>query len=260
LHGEWFECSEELKDFINSCSSVDSTEFDDGILKLRGLGVGSGLGIGIGQEAEDQEFMSLKQQIMDKSREIFGVRIFPGDSNWNEVRSLARVYEPHVILDKFEQWAKSQQATPNYPLSAFIKIADGILAGKFSGQFPSAELSTLINELAVISDGRVVFNVAQRAAVARLVETHSSENVKSAFSEFWGNIENDDFAVRQAAKTFTEAAEQLLAVQARRREKERQTQELLRASTENEQRIAREEAEARLKAEVELQNLIEDTL
>jgi hypothetical protein len=225
-----------------------------------GLGLGLGFGLGVGIGLVEEEDMNIKNALTDKAREILGVRISPQDNNWPEIKALVRVYGDEAVTGKFEQWAKSQTQIPNYPLSGFIRIADGLLSGKFSSSVSPEILSSLVNDLVAISDGRVLFNNNQKQALAGLLADHLSEDVRSAFSEFWGNIENDDFAVRQAAKTFTEAAEQLLAVQSRRREKERQTQELLRASTENEQKIAREEAEARLKAEVELQNLIEDTL
>jgi len=211
-------------------------------------------------EGVEEDNVNIKNALTDKAREILGVRIGPQDSNWPEIKSLVRVYGDDAVAGKFEQWAKSQTQIPNYPLSGFIRIADGLLSGKFSSSVSPEELSSLVNDLVIVSDGRVIFNNNQKQAIAGLLVDNSPADIKSAFQEFWGNIENDDFSVRQAAKTFTEAAEQLLAVQSRRREKEARTQELLRASTEAEQKKAASELAARMKEESDLQDLIEDTI
>lgn len=219
--------------------------------------------IGLDRNGSDwigEEDLNIKNALTDKSREILGTRIAPEDSSWSEIKSLVRVYGQDAVESKFEEWAKAQTKQPQYPLSGFVRVADGLLAGKFSSSVSPEILSSLVNDLSIMSDGRVVFNNNHKQALAALLSDHVSEEIKSAFQEYWGNIENDEFSVRQAAKTFTEAAEQLLAVQARRRAKEKQTQDLLRATTENEQRKAQEELEARNKAESDLQDLIEDTL
>lgn len=220
---------------------------------------GFGIGLVLDRLGIGEEDMSLKNALTDKSREILGVRITNDDRNWPEVKALARVYGEDTVVDKFEVWAKTLTQVPNYPLSGFVRVADALLAGKkLAGVSP--EVGSLINELAVISDNRVIFNNNQKAVLSELLQTHLPADIKSAFAEFWGNIENDDFAVRQAAKTFVEAAEQLLYVQARRREKEAQTRAMLEQCTENERKKAEEEMLARQKAEEDEQNLIEDTL
>ena len=89
---------------------------------------------------------------------------------------------------------------------------------------------------------------------------HSPADIKSAFQEFWGNISGDDFLVRQAAKTFTEAAEQLLFVRAKRVEDARKQAALIAACTENEVAKARTEAEKAIRDAEELEALVEDTL
>ena len=213
-----------------------------------------------GLEWVGEEDMNIKNALTDKSREILGTRIAPEDSNWSEIKALVRVYGQDAVEAKFEEWAKAQTKQPQYPLSGFVRVADGLLAGKFSSSVSPADLSSLVNDLSILSDGRVIFNNHHKQLLAGLLGDNSPADIKSAFQEYWGNVENDEFSVRQAAKTFTEAAEQLLAVQARRKEKERQTVELLRATTENEQARVKSEMEARNKADEELQNLIEDTI
>ena len=179
---------------------------------------------------------------------------------WDGLKQLSEVFGERKVHEAFDEWAETRKGDIiQKPVTEFLKIGPGLCTGIIQLR-PKGDLFALLNELASISDNRVLFNREQQSAVGRLMSAHSPADIKSAFSEFWGNIENDDFAVRQAAKTFTEAAEQLLAVQARRREKERQTQELLRASTEAEQKKAADEMLARLKEESDLQDLVEDSL
>jgi hypothetical protein len=260
VHGEWFECTEELKSFISSCASMDSPEFDDGIPNLLGVGVGLGSGIGLGQVEENEADVSLKQNIMDKSREIFGVRIFPGDANWGEIKSLARIYGNDKVLERFEQWAKTEVAPPTYPLTAFIRVADSLLKGYWYGSYPSAELSTLLNEMSGFADGRVVFNSMQRGAIQRLVQEYSPEEVKTAFKEYFSNIENDDYLAPRAAKTFTEVAGQLISVKRRRKDEARKTQETIRTLTEQERKKAEAELAEKLAEEAREQESVEEHL
>jgi len=214
----------------------------------------------IGLEGIGREDMNIKNALIDKSRAILGVRIAPTDINWTEVKALVRAYGEDAVSDKFEEWAKSQTSPPNYPLSGFVRVADALLSGKFASSVSPEELSGLVNDIAALSDGQVVFNMKQKLALGALLANNSPADIKSAFQEFWGNISGDDFLVRQAAKTFTEAAEQLLFVRAKRVEDTRRTAELVRVSTENEVKKAQAEARKLLEAEVAEQDLIEDTL
>jgi hypothetical protein len=239
-----------LRDFLQfaTCKTVAANELHVLGLDRNGLE-------GIGEEG-----MKIKNSLTDLSRAILGVRIGPQDANWTEIKALVRVYGESAVEDKFEQWAKSQTQAPNYPLSGFVRVADALLTGKFASFTPPEYVSVLVNDLVAISDGRVIFNNNQRAAISCLMTVNSPADIKSAFQEFWGNIDGDEFLIKQAAKTFTEAAEQLLYVRAKRQENERKTAELLRVCTENEQRIAREQAEMSIREAEKLDALIEDTL
>ena len=204
--------------------------------------------------------MSIQKKLRILCLTTLGCKAEPWDNVWDEIKELSEAFGERAVVEAFSEWAEVRKGELiARPIQEFSRIAPGLCTGTVQLK-PKGDLFALLNELAGISDNRVLFNREQQSAVGRLMSTHSPADIKSAFSEFWGNIENDDFAVRQAAKTFTEAAEQLLAVQARRREKERQTQELLRASTVAEQQKARTELEARMKEESDLADLVEDTL
>lgn len=222
-------------------------------------GFGSGLVLDrFGSGMEDD--VKIKNSLIDKSRAILGVRISPQDANWSEIKALVRVYGEDAVASKFEEWAKSQTQAPNYPLSGFVRIADALLTGKFGSSVEPEYLSALVNDLVAMTDGAVVFNNKQRAAISCLMTVNSPEDIKSAFREYYGNISGDDFKVSHAAREFTETAEQLLFVQAKRKADAARTSEQLRICTENEQARAAAEARKLLEAEVEEQNLIEDTL
>jgi hypothetical protein len=213
-----------------------------------------------GLEWIGEDNVSIKNSLTDLSRAILGVRIGPQDSNWIEIKALVRVYGEEAVMVKFEDWAKSQTSPPNYPLSGFVRVADALLSGKFAASVSGEDLSALANGLVAVSDGRVIFNNNHRAALGALLVENSPADIKSAFQEFWGNISGDEFLIKQAAKTFTEAAEQLLYVRAKRRADARKQAEMIAICTENEQKQAAEELEARLKQVEETELLIEDTL
>jgi hypothetical protein len=204
--------------------------------------------------------MSIQKKLRILCLKTLGCKPEPWDNIWDDVKELSEAFGERKVIEAFEEWAEVRKGEMiARPIQEFSRVAPGLCTGTIQLR-PKGDLFALLNDLAAIGDNRVLFNREQQAAVGRLMTTHSPADIKSAFQEFWGNIENDEFRVGQAAKTFTEAAEQLLAVQARRREKERQTTELLRASTLSEQKKAAEELEARIKAAEDEQNLIEDTL
>ena len=204
--------------------------------------------------------MSIQKKLRVLCLKELGCKAEPWDNIWDEVKELVDAFGERRVVEAFSEWAEVRKGDMiARPIQEFSRVAPGICTGTVQLK-PKGDLFALLNDLAAIADNRVLFNREQQAAVGRLMTTHSSVDIKAAFSEYWGNIENDDFAVRQAAKTFTEAAEQLLAVQARRREKEAQTRAMLAQATEQEQKRAEAEREAVRKADEELDALIEDTL
>jgi len=206
--------------------------------------------------------MSIKKKIHKTCLLVLGTNPEPEQWDvWKQVMQLSEVFGERKLQEAFDEWADTRKGDlfKKGPLTEFLKIAPGLCTGIIQLK-PKGDLFSLLNDLAAISDNQVLFNRDQQAAIGRLMATHSPADIKSAFSEFWGNISGDDFLVRQAAKTFTEAAEQLLFVRAKRASDARKTEELIRVSTENEVAKAAEEARKLLEAEVAEQNLIEDTL
>lgn len=220
------------------------------------LGLGLGLGIGLGEE----EFVSFKSNITDKAREILGTRISPQDRAWEELRSIARSYGRGETEDAFEDWANTRRGeTLAYPLSEFVKVADGLLRG-ISTVITAPEAKDLVNDLVFMCNGEITFDQKQQIQIGKMLQSWNEIDIKSAFIEFYGQIEGDDFALKFGAKNFVEKAEQLLTLQKRRQDDARKQDELT-VRIMNEQR---EQAEKEIAAAQKQQNyvdsLVEDTL
>ena len=184
----------------------------------------------------------------------------PWDNVWDDVKELVEAFGERRVVEAFEEWAEVKKGELiARPIGDFSRVAAGICTGTVQLK-PKGDLFALLNDLAGVADNRVLFNREQQAAIGRLMAEHSPADIKSAFQEFWGNISGDDFLVRQAAKTFTEAAEQLLFVRAKRVEDARKQAALIAACTENEVAKARTEAEKAIRDAEELEALVEDTL
>ena len=204
--------------------------------------------------------MSIQKKLRVLCLKTLGCKAEPWDNVWDDVKELVEAFGERRVVEAFEEWVEVKKGELiARPIGDFSRVAAGICTGTVQLR-PKGDLFALLNDLAGVSDNRVLFNREQQAAVGRLLATHSPADIKAAFQEFWGNISGDDFQVRSAARTFTEAAEQLLFVRAKRAEDARKTAEMIRVCTESEQAKAAEEARKRLEAEVAEQDLIEDTL
>ena len=204
--------------------------------------------------------MSIQKKLRVLCLKTLGCKAEPWDNVWDDVKELVEAFGERRVVEAFEEWAEVKKGELiARPIGDFSRVAAGICTGTVQLK-PKGDLFALLNELAGVADNRVLFNREQQAAIGRLMSEHSPADIKSAFQEFWGNISGDDFQVRSAARTFTEAAEQLLSVQARRKEDARKTAEMIVRCTENEREIARKQAEEMLKAEEAEAALVEDTL
>jgi len=204
--------------------------------------------------------MSIQKKLRVLCLTTLGCKAEPWDNVWEEVKELAEAFGERRVIEAFEEWAAVKKGELiARPIQEFSRVAPGICTGTVQLR-PKGDLFALLNDLAGIADNRVLFNREQQAAVARLMAQHSPADIKSAFQEFWGNIDGDEFLIKQAAKTFTEAAEQLLFVRAKRQEDARKQAEQIRICTENVQKQAAEEARKLLEADVAEQDLIEDTI
>lgn len=206
--------------------------------------------------------MSIKKKITKTCLLTLGVQPEPDrfQDVWDNVKQLSEVFGERKVHEAFDEWAETRAGDPlTKPVTEFLKIAPGLCTGIIQLK-PKGDLFALLNDLAAVADNQVIFNRDQQAAIGRLMHQHLPADIKSAFSEYWGNIENDEFAVRQAAKNFTEAAEQLLSTQARRRAKEAETARLLAEATAREQaQAAREREEAERQRTLD-ESLVEDEL
>jgi len=204
--------------------------------------------------------MSIQKKLRVLCLKTLGCKAEPWDNVWDDVKELVEAFGERRVVEAFEEWAEVKKGELiARPIGDFSRVAAGICTGTVQLK-PKGDLFALLNDLAGVADNRVLFNREQQAAIGRLMSEHSPVDIKTAFQEFWGNISGDDFQVRSAARTFTEAAEQLLAVRLRRKLEAEKTAEMIARCTENEQKKASEEARKRLEDEVAEQDLIEDVL
>jgi len=99
-------------------------------------------------------------------------------------------------------------------------------------------------DLAVITDGDVVFNHVQQQAILNLLQGYSQEEIKAAFKEFYGRIAGDPYELKFGAKNFCEKAEILLDMARRRQAEKERTIALV------------EQTAARVKSESEKANAV----
>jgi hypothetical protein len=204
--------------------------------------------------------MSIQKKLRKICLVTLGCKAEHWDNVWDEVKELVEAFGERRVIEVFEEWAEVRKGEMiARPIQEFSRVAPGLCTGTIQLK-PKGKLFGLLNDLAGVSNNRVIFNREQQAAIGRLMVEHSPADIKSAFSEYFGNIEGDDFLVRNAAKTFVEAAEQLLYVRAKRAEDTRRTAEMVARCTEKEQLKAAQEAEELARKASEDDELVEDHL
>ena len=158
---------------------------------------------------------NIVKRIKKLSLTVLGCEAEPWDNVWERIKDLADAFGPEPVAEVFEEWAKTRRGEiVRKPVEEFLKIAPGLLQGITSLK-PDQELVNLLNELAYITQGTVVFDAEQQIAIGRLVIKYSTKQVKDSFREFYNQISGDDFLIKHAARKFVETAEQLIYVQQR---------------------------------------------
>lgn len=166
--------------------------------------------------------VSFKNNITDTSLELLGVRISPDDSKWTDMNSYKRVKGQPETEEAFEKWAEVNQGNEiRYPLSEFLKVSERY----FERFTPKVDPKPLVLELAFLSDGGVTFTQKQSLEIARLLEVYPEADIKAAFVEFIGGL--DDYSRKFAAKDFTEKAEQFIYTQRRQKQQQELTSKLV---------------------------------
>jgi hypothetical protein len=117
-----------------------------------------------------------------------------------------------------------------------------------------ANMRLVLDSIADISGGRVIFTVPEREVIAGLLESATPDHVKTAFDDFWRPL--DDYQQKFAAKDFLARGSELVRL-AQRREKERaiHAEKVARATAKLEAETAREIAHVRLRATLRLSAL-----
>jgi len=160
------------------------------------------------------------------------------------LEELIRIKGGKAVVDAFGQWINEQdllnQEVP-YPIGAFLKEAPTYLAlseaqEPAGGQpdamagHPRATLDQLLADLALLSDGKVMFGAARhRAALAVMLRDYTVDEILGQFKLYYDGLE-DKNDLRWAAQTFCENGTALLAAHrkaiAEQQEKVRKMDEL----------------------------------
>jgi hypothetical protein len=119
----------------------------------------------------------------------------------------------------------------------------------------SPEAQKVVQEIAYLSDGRVIPDYKQSLVIAGWLDTATADEITDAFDDFYMAIGTDErgdkneFEIRHAARNFCEKGQYLIEVD-RRNERER------RESKEWDQEVARKTAESAQKPETAEENAI----
>src|ERR1700733_8080027 len=143
--------------------------------------------------------MSIQKKLKKLSLTILACQAERWDDTWDQVNELTDAFGERPVADTFQEWAESRKGEIiTRPLQEFLKVAPGLIQGITSLK-PKPELTALINDLAGISDGRVLFDKEQQVAVGRVLAARLPDDVKSAFRTFFDQVDGDDFLVKRAA-------------------------------------------------------------
>lgn len=164
------------------------------------------------QRQQEGGDMRAVKQIPILSLSILGVKSERADSNcWREVRQLAAAFGEHSVIEAFESWATAHRGETlnGYPVSAFLKIATGMLNGSVVvGSNPA--LDSLLTKLSNISGLDVTFNTEQQSALAVWLKDTPEADIVAAFAEFYSRV--DDYSRKFAAKDFIAKGSQFIRV------------------------------------------------
>src|SRR5271157_2898831 len=138
---------------------------------------------------------------------------------------LVRIRSAVVVLGAFYQWMDAQvlESKENpYPIGSFLKEAPMYLAlsetdwpatraPDATAGYPRASLDRLLTDLALLSDGKVMFGAARhRAALAVMLRDYELDEVLGQFKLYYDSLE-DKQDLKWAAQTFCENGLSLLA-------------------------------------------------
>lgn len=164
--------------------------------------------------------MSFKQKISGIALRT-GIQIHSDDPGWEQLKGLAGVFKPAVVIEAFETWMGSLDEPVQYPLSKFIPVALDLLSGEQPVQKTNEELDKLTVRL--YNSTNQTFTGKNRGALGVLLETYTSSELEQSFLEFVKDM--DDFKLRRSVDEFCKGGAKLVINARRDREVEQKKQE-----------------------------------
>jgi len=206
--------------------------------------------------------MKAKDEIQAICLSTLGVKAEGYESLWQEVKLLEKAFGGMSVVNTFREWAEENvgETFQGKPVSAFVKLAPGLLHGIFSASKDS-KVADLAFELSYIAENTVTFPEQQKGALAKLLKEYTSEELIAAFKEFYGQLEKDSaYAMRVAGKNFTETADQFVRVARRKRQEREKEQQAVEATRERLEKEAEDERRRILEKRKEEESMIEEEL
>lgn len=184
-----------------------------------------------------------RRLIPEACRKILGVRVEKEDWYKKDLKELAETYGGTEVVTAFEEWAKSLNSTPKYPVRDFIKVADGFLQNKVKPEDPT--LDALCVSLYHIGDQ--TFTGKYRQILNSLLNEFSFSDVEKAYKAFV--VGKNEFEMKFAPRDFCEGGAKTIVLAARKKELDKQNQDY---------ELEKLTEAARQETETELQNLEEE--
>jgi hypothetical protein len=253
---EW----KKAKSFTLQQTRKFSEKFAEMRKNVRGIGIGVGVGFGTGvgtgdaaspvsQSDLEETDMKAKDEMQAICLSVLGLKAEGFDSMWAEVKTLEKAFGGTSVVNTFREWAEENagETFQGKPVSAFLRIAPGLLHGTFSAS-KNPQVSDLAFELAYASDNEVTFNDQQKGGLGKLLKEFTCDEVLLAFKEFFQKLDRENaFKMRNAASDFIQTADQFIRV-ARRNKQDKEREEAAVEAT-RQRMVARAEEERRLIAQ-----------
>jgi uncharacterized protein YdaU (DUF1376 family) len=207
--------------------------------------------------------MKAAKQIPVLCQTILGVKAKLYPEQTAMIQALEAEHKGSAVINAFSEWALEHRGEElRNPVAVFLKEADDLLGGgspaKAAARNP--EVQNLVRELSYLSKGEIQFDDRHKSRLAQhLSDGFSVEEITSAFKEFYANLDKSDAgALKYAAKTFSETADQLAYALGKRKQEAAKLAVLV-GSEKFRLEIEAADERARKKAEAE-KEVVEETL
>lgn len=215
------------------------------------------------ENGQGETEVKAKKEIPNLCLQILGVKAEMFPDQIAQIERYAQSTSNGQVVRQFEEWATENiyEEFRGRPVAAFLRSLENPRATEAKQAASDPLVVDLARELAYLSDGVVSFNDKEKSGLGRLLaDGNTKEELVSIFRTFFADIQNDEFALKFAAKNFVEKADQLVYT-ARRKKADKQVEaEAVARTAENMVAKAEQERLTRKEAREKESELMEDEL